>query len=138
MNGLRSYTPAMRRGNLRSFTLLAAIFAVLMAAFAPAISQAMQRGGGADQVLVCTQFGSKWIQADTGVVGGKKSPFGSEHSFEHCPYCSVHAASLGMPPAVVQPLPLPLSYALHWRYSAATPTLEFWSNALSRGPPSRA
>jgi hypothetical protein len=43
-----------------------------------------------------------------------------------------------MPPAAFEPPALPLAHAVHWRYSAATPTLAFWSDALSRGPPTHA
>ena len=126
----------MQRGALRTFNLWMAIFAVLLAALAPAVTQAMQGGGDPSQLEICSQFGSKWISADNVAPGSKKSGPGGWHTYEHCPYCSVHAAGLGMPPLAFEPPSLPLSHAMHWRYSAATPTLDFWSDALSRGPPS--
>jgi hypothetical protein len=124
----------MRRGALRTFELWIAIFAVLMGALAPTLTQAMQGDGALSLSEVCSQFGPKWVSsADAGSVDRKNAP-GALH-YEHCPYCSVHAAGLGMPPRAFEVPALPLSHAVHWRYSATTPTLDFWSDALSRGPP---
>jgi len=98
----------------------------------------MQGRGGLTDLSICTQLGSKWIVADAGAPSGKKNAPDGAHPYEHCAYCSVHVAGLGMPPAAFEPPALPLAHAVHWRYSAATPTLDFWSDALSRGTPSRA
>ncbi len=135
MRSARFYTSGMQRGALRMFNLWMAVFAVLMAALAPTVTQAMQGDGGPAPLQVCSQFGPKWISTDETAPDGKKSAPGGLHAYEHCPYCSVHAAGLGMPPVPFEPPALPLSHAAHWRYSAATPTLDTWSDALSRGPP---
>jgi hypothetical protein len=128
----------MRSGAKRLFYLWTAVFAVLLGALAPAVTQAMQGRGDAGELLVCTQSGPKWIASDTVSPAGKQSAPDRVHPYEHCPYCSVHAAGLGMPPAAFDPPALPLTHAVHWRYSAPTPRLAFWSDALSRGPPSAA
>jgi len=104
----------------------------------PTITQAMQGRDALNQLSICTQFGSKWIASDSAAPGDRKNAPGGAHPYEHCPYCSVHAAGLGMPPAAFESPALPLAHAAHWRYSAATPALDFWSDALSRGPPSLA
>ena len=131
----RFYTSAMQRGALRVFYLWTMVFAVLMAALAPTLTQAMQASGDSNRLFVCSQLGPKWIAADVVAPDGQKKVPDGEHAYAHCPYCTVHAAGLGMPPAPFQAAALPLSHSVHWRYSAATPTLDFWSDALSRGPP---
>jgi hypothetical protein len=135
---LRFYTPAMQRGARRLFYLWTAVFAILWCALAPTITQAMQGRGDAGELSVCTQFGPKGVAADSAAPAGKRNAPAGAHPYEHCPYCSLHAAGLGMPPPAFDPPALPLAHAVHWRYSAATPTLAVWSDALSRGPPSAA
>lgn len=128
----------MRRGARRLFYLWTAVFAVLMGALAPTITQAMHGPADSNHFPICTQAGSNPPASDAATPGGKKGAPDAQHACEHCPCCSLHAAGLGMPPAPFEPPALPLAHAIHWRYSAATPTLDFWSDALSRGPPALA
>ena len=128
----------MRRSARRVFYLWTAVFAVLMGALAPTIAQAMHGRGDPDRFSICTQAGSKSSAPDAAAPGGKESAPGAPHACEPCPCCSLHAAGLGMPPAPFEPPALPLAHAVHWRYSAATPMLDRWSDALSRGPPALA
>jgi hypothetical protein len=128
----------MRRSALRVFYLWTAVFAVLVGALAPAITQAMPGGADSNGLFVCSRAGSTSVASDAASPSGRKNPPDLAHPYEHCPYCTAHAAGLGMPPAAFEPPALPLAHAVHWRYSAATPTLAFWSDALSRGPPTHA
>ena len=123
-----------RRGAMRDFSLWLAIVAMLAGALAPTVSYALARDA-AGWSPVCTSLGSAWIRTDqSGPVKRVPEPVPS-HTFEHCPYCSLHAANLGMPPSAPVLAALPLTYAPHWRYVALAPTLRIWSDALSRGPP---
>jgi hypothetical protein len=126
------------RGGTRPFRFACvwiAGLAVLMAALAPVISQAVQSVAGPGWTLVCTPSGSKWLRADEPGPEGQAPAHDAAHLFEHCPYCSLHAATLGMPPISVGLPALPLTHAAHRRYIAATPTLQVWPTAQSRGPP---
>jgi hypothetical protein len=123
-----------RRGGLRTFTVWLASFAMLMAAVAPTLSHALARQAPA-WIQVCSAQGSNWIRtnASAPVEGSRKLAPG--HAFEHCPYCSLHAAGLGMPPGIPDVPALPRAHAVHLHRVAAAPTLRFWSDAQSRGPP---
>lgn len=105
---------------------------VLLAALAPAVSQAMGATGG----VVCTPQGVKWVSgggADAGNSGG--APMAA-HVLEHCPFCSIHAPTLGLPPA---PLALPpvaeRAGEPPTAFLAAPRTLHAWVSAQPRAPP---
>ncbi len=120
---------------MRVFVLWIAILAVLMGAVAPAISQARHKAGSSDWVYVCTPRGAKWLSAGEPVPDGQAPGSPIAHLFEHCPYCSLHAAGLGMPPATLELAELPHGHAPHRCCVVAAPSRLIWLGALSRGPP---
>ena len=119
----------------RALTAWLAVLAVFIAALAPTVSHAL-RGGAADGwAEICSAAGVRWINVDpTSKAPQQKAPVG--HSLEHCPYCSIHVATLGMPPvsasfvmaidptrsAIPVELPLP-------------PEFDSWQRPQARGPP---
>jgi|BarGraIncu00222A_1022003.scaffolds.fasta_scaffold43111_2 hypothetical protein len=123
-----------RRGGLRTFFAWLASFAMLMGAVAPTLSHALARQAPA-WIQVCSAQGSSWIRTDASApVEGSRQP-APGHAFEHCPYCSLHAAGLGMPPGIPDVPALSRAHAVHPHRVAAAPTLRLWSDAQSRGPP---
>jgi Protein of unknown function (DUF2946) len=109
------------------------MLAILMAALAPSVSQALGLSKGISWIEVCTAQGSKWLQGD---LDGSGSAPASEHVLEHCPYCSLHVLALGMPPApgLVAPVPR-LRHDRPMAFLAAPRTLHAWVSAQPRAPP---
>jgi hypothetical protein len=117
----------------RRLTSWIAALAVLLAALAPALSHALASGTGAHWIEICTTQGSRWIQA--GEDGTERTP-ASAHLLEHCPYCTLHAPALGLPPVpVLVHLPLQLDHAVPLAFLSAPRTLHAWVSAQPRAPP---
>lgn len=106
-----------------------AALAFLLAALAPTISHAV----GSSWVEICTAQGSKWVQADDGGDAGQPD---AAHTLEHCPYCSLHVPTLGVPPTPeVLPSLLAPTDELPLAFLAAPRTLHAWVRAQPRAPP---
>ncbi|WP_393938690.1 DUF2946 domain-containing protein [Piscinibacter sakaiensis] len=117
----------------RRITSWIAALAILLASLAPALSHALASATGADWIEICTTQGSKWIQA--GEDGTERTP-ASAHLLEHCPYCTLHAPALGLPPAAsLAHLPLQSSHAVPLAFLSAPRTLHAWVSAQPRAPP---
>jgi hypothetical protein len=117
----------------RRLTSWIAALAILLAALAPALSHALASATGTNWIEICTTQGSKWIQA--GEDGTERAP-ASSHLLEHCPYCTLQAPALGLPPAtLLDPLPLRLSHAVPLAFLSAPRTLHAWVSAQPRAPP---
>lgn len=108
-----------------------AVLAVLLASLAPSLSHALAPAAGSTWTEVCTVEGSKWVQA-----GDDGSAPSAAHVLDHCPYCSLHTPTPGLPPAapVVQ-LPLAAAQAVPRAFLAAPRTLHAWVRAQPRAPP---
>jgi hypothetical protein len=120
------------RAYSRLISTIAAL-AILLAALAPALSHALASAAGTSWVEICTAQGSKWIQA--GDDGSERAPT-SAHVLDHCPYCSLHAPGLGLPPAEFRAhLPLRLGDAVPLAFLSAPRTLHAWVSAQPRAPP---
>jgi len=123
--------------NRRLASWLAAL-AVLMAALAPSISQALNVGVAGSWAEVCSTAASTLIKS--GEVSTDSQPnSGSGHAFEHCPYCSLHSDIAALPPAsadtVLAPLP---RFGVPTLFLAAPHTLHAWATAQARAPPTPA
>ena len=121
----------LHRTHKRATTWIA-ILAVLMMALAPLISQA----AGAERAWqeICGTNGSRWVQAD-GSAPAKPTDTSAAHHLDHCPYCSVHASALGMPPAPLAVLAASRYLEMPPAFLAAPRTLHAWRTAQPRGPP---
>lgn len=118
----------------RSLTSWLAILALLMAALAPAVSQAVGTQRGPSWLEVCTSFGATLLRAQQPGDDAPATP--DAQVFEHCAYCSVHAHTLALPPvAGVEALLLPLSHRTPTAFLAAPGTLHAWVSAQPRAPP---
>jgi len=110
-----------------------AAFAILLASLAPSLSHALGSATGESWIEICTSQGSKWIAEKSD--GSPSTPTAS-HVFEHCPFCSMHAPALGLPPS---PEAVPLLVEGHGEFPpafyAAPRTLHAWLSARPRAPP---
>lgn len=110
-----------------------AVLAILLASLAPTLGHALASGMGSNWVEICTTQGSKWIAPDED--GSERTP-ASAHVLDHCPYCSLHAPTLGVPPvANLTHLPLRLAHEVPRAFLAAPRTLHAWVSAHPRAPP---
>jgi hypothetical protein len=117
----------------RRFTTWIAVLAILLASLAPSLSHALASATGTNWIEVCTTQGSKWIAA--GEDGSERAP-ASAHVLEHCPYCSLHAPGLALPPANdATLLPSRLAHEVPLAFLAAPRTLHAWVSAQPRAPP---
>ena len=108
-----------------------AVLAVLLASLAPTVSHAL--GWGASLTEVCTAQGSQWVQDG---AGPSKNAPGAAHLLGHCPYCSLHAQALGMPPVAGAPsLPAALAGERPSALPQAPGTPHAWVSARPRAPP---
>ena len=115
-----------------------ACFAILLAALAPSISQAIanaKQETGSGWAEICSVAGIRFVQVDDGASDGGKSD-GKAMQMEHCAFCSTHAGSVGLPPSPVLPLLVASGTAIFpaLYYQSPAP-LFIWSTAQSRAPP---
>ena len=113
-----------------------ACFAILMSTLAPVISQALQADPANPWAEVCTPLGAKLVRTDDAAPTSPTQKLPGGHLLQHCPYCSLHATGMGLPPAPASPLQLPaLSFGLPELFYAAPATLHAWATAQPRAPP---
>jgi hypothetical protein len=116
-----------------------ACFAILLAALAPSISQAIanaKQQSGSGWAEICSVAGIRFVQVDDSTSDGGKSD-GKAMQMEHCAFCSTHAGSVGLPPTTpVLLLPVASGTAIFpaLYYQSPAP-LFIWSTAQSRAPP---
>ena len=116
-----------------------ACFAILLAALAPSISQAVanaKQQSGSGWAEICSVAGIRFVQVDGATSDDGKSA-GKAMQMEHCAFCSTHAGSVGLPPtSPALPLPVASGTAIFpaLYYQSPAP-LFIWSTAQSRAPP---
>jgi hypothetical protein len=129
----------LRRRGFRLWSSWIAMLAILMTALAPTVSHALARSDHADAgwVEICRGAGSTWIyigSADVTQAGHPPSDtYG--HALDHCPYCTLHAAHPGSPPAPMAIDLLVLGHATPQLPASVLQARLAWYRALSRGPP---
>ena len=121
----------------RRFAAWIACFAILLAALAPSISQAVanaKQESGSGWAEICSVAGIRFVQVDDGAADEKSA--GKAMQMEHCAFCATHAGSVGLPPSPVLPLPVISGTAIFpaLYYQSPSP-LFIWSTAQSRAPP---
>lgn len=116
-----------------------ACFAILFAAWAPAVSHALAASGNDDAALwteICTVDGLTLVKSenspDHDAAGQNKHAAG----MEHCPYCLPQGSMPGLPSSSLKALPLVQADSSHplLFYQAPRP-LFVWVPAQSRAPP---
>ena len=118
----------------RQLSLWLAIVAVLMGALAPSVSMALG-GKGANNAAwaeICTSSGFQPVAPS----GEPAVPDSAHLLFEHCPYCTLHTPTLGMPPAALSfVLPAAAGELLPALFLVGPAKPHNWTNAHPRGPP---
>lgn len=110
-----------------------AILSILVGSLAPAVSHALKAGDGA-AMEVCTALGAKLVSVNEAQSGG--SAPAPAAAMEHCPYCSLQAHMIGLPPVPVTSVFTPLlSFDVPLRFLEAPRTPYAWLAALPRAPP---
>jgi hypothetical protein len=116
-----------------------ACVAILFAALAPSISQAVSLSKGDTWTEICSVAGIKLIKVSSDqAIPSDLATQDSSH-FKHCPFCSTHPATLALLPTAGFALP---SLAIRDTYPPlffqSPRPLQVWAAAQSRGPPSQA
>ncbi len=112
----------------RRLSLWLTLVALLMGALAPSLSQAMRAQGPQSWADVC----STAAPAD----GHEPAPGDAAHPFEHCPYCSLHHPTLGLPPSPLRlSLPDDLRHEQPLLFLSGPSGQHNWTAASPRGPP---
>jgi hypothetical protein len=110
---------------------------MLALALLPTVSQALAfaQGGKSTWAEVCTTQGMKLVALDD-APGAGNAPAQPAAHLDHCPYCSLGASALGLPPAPMSALGLPAAAAhVPPLFLQAPRTLFAWRSALARAPP---
>jgi len=124
--------PRTRR--LQRFASWIATFAIVLAALAPTVSQALVASGlaGSGWIEVCSAQGTRWVASDE---ASPEAPF--EHCEGVCAYCFTHAGSFGLVPSLAAP------FSTHDEYLSQVLALpsdpirvsSVWSPHQTRAPP---
>lgn len=120
----------------RHLTAWIACLAVLLGALAPAVTHALQAGGGGigSWVEVCTAQGSRWVRADG--AGTHDAAPGQESGHQHCAYCGLQAGKPGL--VAVAPAwqpPAAPGHAAPQRAGPRSTAAPPWPAAQPRAPP---
>lgn len=116
-----------------------ATFAILLAALSPTVSHAMAAvRGGASWVEVCTATGPALVK-----VAGEPAPAAPAKGgsapdlahFDHCPFCSTHAGTAGLPPAAAALPVVTGAPTLPELFLRAPRPLFAWAAGQPRAPP---
>ena len=118
----------------RRFAIWLAAIAVLFGAIAPSISHALGSSRVAAWMEVCSVQGATLRQVDS--TDKRESLPTGKHLLEHCPYCSIHLPTLGVPASVWNaPLRMDLRDGFPIAFFATARTLHAWVSAQPRAPP---
>lgn len=122
----------------RRFAAWISCIAMLFAALAPSISQAMSAVPAGAWTEICSVSGTKFVKvtSDQGEVShhGKSDL----RHVEHCPLCATHAGSFALPPTAGFSIPLIKTQETHpFLFLQSPHPLAIWTVAQSRAPPSR-
>lgn len=113
-----------------------ALLALVLGALAPTLSRAM--AWAASDTLPFGVVCSADPDARAPGVAAAEPGTGQHHAsvFEHCPFCSIHAPDLALPPRAAVMLPLQgLAAAEPELFLRAPRTLHAWASAQPRAPP---
>lgn len=122
--------------------------AILLAAFAPWVSQALAGsmprtpGGWPAWQVICGAAGLPvaGVKATATAPDGRSLPTGGDHAGAHCPFCLPHAGALGLPPAPLPALAMlaPVRDGLPALFLQAPAAPHVWRSSLPRAPPATA
>lgn len=118
----------------RQFSIRLAIFAMLMGALAPTISQTLRAKGSSGWSEICSALGVRLIAEDQTQPGNSKP--GTLRMLEDCPYCMLQANSPSLPLSSTLDFFVPTAWvALPRLFLLAPRTPHAWIAAQPRAPP---
>jgi hypothetical protein len=113
-----------------------ALLALVLGSLAPAWAHALSGSRVPAWVEVCTAEGPQWVSMGASGSGATGPALPSAGHTEHCPYCSLHAPTPGLPPAAAEGLPrLARVYSVPGAPAQAAQHEPVWLNARPRAPP---
>jgi hypothetical protein len=120
----------------RRFAAWIACIAMLFAALAPSMSQAMSALPGDTWTEICSTSGSKFVKVTSGTDDASHPAKHKAVHVEHCPLCATHAGSFALPPSAGFTIPLIETQETHpLLFFQAPHPLAIWTAAQSRAPP---
>jgi len=122
----------------RCFAAWIACIAMLFAALAPSMSQAMAVMPGGTWTEICGMGGTRFVKV-TSAAGdvSDHAPSGVAH-VDHCPLCATHAGSFALPTTAGYFVPLIDTRETHPFLIFQSPQpLAIWHLAQARAPPLR-
>jgi hypothetical protein len=122
----------------RHFAAWIACIAMLFAALAPSMSQAMAVMPGSTWTEICGMGGTRFIKV-TSAAGDVSDPAPSDVAHvDHCPLCATHADSFALPPTARYFVPLIDTGETHpFLFFQSPQPLAIWHLAQARAPPLR-
>lgn len=115
-----------------------ACIAMLFAALAPSVSQAMSAVPGDSWTEICSVSGTKFVKVTADKAEVSHHSKSDLHHVEHCPLCVTHAGSFALPPTAGFSIPLIETQETHPSLFFQSPQpLPIWTSAQSRAPPPR-
>jgi hypothetical protein len=123
----------------RRYVAWIACFAMLFAALAPSIAQAMSAARGETWAEICSVQGPKFVKTSIdqdSAADPVKKPI--EH-VKHCPFCATHAGSFALLPGPSFTIPMLDAPQSHpFLFFQSPRPLPIWTTAQSRAPPAQA
>lgn len=112
-----------------------ACLAMLFAALAPSVSQAMSAAPGNTWTEICSIGGSKFVKvaSDAGDLSHHTKSNGRH--VEHCPLCATDTGSLALTPSAGFSIPLETQETHPFLFFQSPRPLAIWTVAQSRAPP---
>jgi len=122
----------------RHFAAWVACIAMLFAALAPSMSQAMAVMPGSTWTEICGMGGTRFVKV-TSAAGDVSDPTPSDVAHvDHCPLCATHADSFALPPTAGYFVPLIDTGETHpFLFFQSPQPLAIWHLAQARAPPLR-
>jgi len=120
----------------RHFAAWIACIAMLFAALAPSMSQAMAVMPGSTWTEICGMGGTQFVKV-TSAAGDVFDPTPSDVAHvDHCPLCATHADSFALPPTAGYFVPLIDTRETHpFLFFQSPQPLAIWHLAQARAPP---
>jgi hypothetical protein len=126
------------RRHAQRFTAWIACFAILLASLAPSISHALSTAKESTGFFgeICSADSAKFVELGDSLGSKTSNPVQKSLHFEHCPFCSSHADTIGLLPSAGFQLPLLSGHSLKpTLYYQSPRPLFIWASARSRAPP---
>lgn len=111
------------------------MFAMLLAALAPALAQAVVSASGRSELVeVCSVSGMIWVKADRVASGHQDGGTLAEAAMK-CPWCSLHGGLAGLPSQVMAAHHFGAGAASLAGADSSPEAGTVWLGAVARGPP---